>query len=219
LELDKTDIAILRCIQEDARRSLREISKRVGVSVPTVSSRLATLEQLGVVKAYRAVLDPERLNERVVTLIVKAHLKSKERVATELAKLERVRRVTTAHSGWIVVDATIGDREEIDTLLDAVDAIPDVVDYEHYVGVKMVKDEPRALVTDTLSANLICFQCKGPIQGDPIRIRMDGRDHYLCCPSCKTLYVKKYEKMRARASGREARGLGQIQEAVGTTYP
>ncbi len=199
MDLDKTDVAILRAVQGDARLSLRDIAKKVGVSVPTVSARLATLEHLGVVKAYRAVLDPERLNERSVTLVVKANLQAADQVAADLAKLESIRRVTTARSGWIVVDATVTNREAVDTLLDAVGGIPNVVDCEHYIGVQTVKDEPRALVTDTLTANLICFQCKGPITGEPIKIRMDERDHYLCCPSCERLYVEKYNKMRAGA--------------------
>ncbi len=199
LELDKTDVAILRAVQEDARRSLRDIAKKVGVSVPTVSARLATLEQLGVVKAYRAVLDPERLNERSVTLVLKASLQAAEQVAADLAKLEWVRRVMTARSGWIVVDATVTNREDVDTLLDSVGGIPNVVDCEHYIGVKTVKDEPRALVTDTLTASLICFQCKGPIKGEPIKIKMDERDHYLCCHSCERLYIERYQKMRAGA--------------------
>ena len=199
MDLDKTDVAILRAVQDDARLSLRDIAKRVGVSVPTVSARLATLEHLGVVKAYRAVLDPERLNERSVTLVMKANLQAVDQVAADLTKLESVRRVTTARSGWIVVDATVTNREDVDTLLDAVGGIPNVVDCEHYIGVQTVKDEPRALVTDTLTANLICFQCKGPITGEPIKIRMDERDHYLCCPSCERLYVEKYNKMRAGA--------------------
>ena len=199
VELDATDIGILRALQEDARRSLRDIAKRIGVSVPTVSSRLATLEQLGVVKAYRAVLDPERLNERSVTLIVKSNLQTADQVATDLSRLERIRRVTTARSGWIVAEATVTNREDVDVLLDAVGAIPNIVDCEHYVGVRTLKEEPRAIVTDTLSASLICFQCKGPIAGEPIKIRMDERDHYLCCHSCERLYIEKYKKMKAGA--------------------
>ena len=169
------------------------------MSVPTVSSRLATLEQLGVVKGYRAILDPERLNERSVTLVVKSNLPAADQVASDLAKLEWVRKVTTARRGWVLAEVTVMNREDVDALLDAVGGIPNVVDYEHYVGVRTVKDEPRAIVADTLSARLICFQCKGPILGEPIKIRMDARDHYLCCHSCEGLYIEKYEKIKAGA--------------------
>ncbi len=199
LDLDQTDIAILRCLEEDSRVSLRDIAKQVGVSVPTVSAHLATLEQLGIVKGYRAFLDPERLNEISVQLVIKTRLQATDEIAKQLAKLDAVRRVTVARSGWILVDATVLNRSDIDSLLERVAVFPDVVDCEHYVAVRTIKEEPRALVADALTTTLICFQCKGPIKGEPIKLRMDGRDHYLCCHSCEKLYLEKYKKLKAAA--------------------
>ncbi len=197
LNLDSTDIGILRCLDEDSRASLRDIAKKIGVSVPTVSARLATLQELGIVKGFRAHLDPERLNETSVVLVVKTKLQATDEVAKELAKLEPVRRVLVARSGRILVDATFLDRADIDALLEAVASFPDVVDCEHFVAIRVIKEEPRALLSDSLSVGLICFQCKGPIKGDPIKLRMDGRDHYLCCNSCEKLYLDRYRRLKA----------------------
>lgn len=197
LELDPTDIAILRCLQEDARVSFRDIAKKVGVSVPTVSARVATLTQLGIVTAYRTAIDPERLNETSVVLLVKARLQAADAVARAMARLDAVRRVLVAHGGWVLADATVLDRRDIDGLLERIAEIPDVVDCEHHVAVRAVKEEPRALVADGLSTSLVCFQCRGPIKGEPIKLRMDGRDHYLCCSSCEKLYLEKYKRLKA----------------------
>jgi len=197
MDLDPTDVAILRCLQADGRVSMRTIAKQVGVSVPTVSARLATLEQLGIVRGYSALIDPERLNETAVTLVIKTRLQSTEKVAKELARRERVRRVSVSHSGWVVADATVSDRQAVDVLLEEVAGLEDVVDCQHFINVRTLKEVPRALVTDSLTTSLICFQCKGPIKGEPIKIRMDGRDHYLCCHSCERLYIEKYEKLKA----------------------
>lgn len=199
VQLDSTDIAILRSLQEDARLSLRDIAKRAGVSAPTVAARLATLEDLGIVKGYRAVIDPERLHETSVLFVVKARLQATEAVASELAQLDAVRRVAIARGGRILADATLSRDREIDSLLDAVAAIPDVIDLEHYVSVRTVKEEPRALLTDGMTAALRCVQCKRPIEGEPIKLRLGGRDHYVCCESCDRLYSEKYQKLKARA--------------------
>lgn len=199
VDLDHTDIAILRCLQDDCRASLRNIAKRIDVSVPTVSARLATLEQLGIVKGYKVLLDPERLNESSVTLFVKTRLQAAEEMATAIAKHEWARRVTVAHSGWVLVDATVVNRADIDEVLETISGLPDVIDCTHHVTVHTVKEEPRALLTDSLTTTLICFECKGPIKGEPIKIKMDGRDHYLCCHSCERLYLQKYEKLKAAA--------------------
>lgn len=199
MDLDKTDIAILRCLQQDCRASLRTVAKKIGVSVPTVSARLATLEQLGIVNGYCAMLNPERLNETSVVLFIKTRLQATEDVARTLASHDWARKVRTTRNGWIVLDATIVDRGDIDAILGDVATSPDVLDCQHFDGLRAVKDQPLGLVTDSLSTTLICFQCKGPIKGEPIKLRMDERDHYLCCHTCEKVYLEKYKKLKAEA--------------------
>ncbi|GEM_PF-5087913 len=59
MDLDETDQAILRLLREDARLSFRELARRVGVSTPTVASKVRQMEALGVIRGYRAVLAGE----------------------------------------------------------------------------------------------------------------------------------------------------------------
>ncbi len=199
MDLDKTDIAILRCLQHDCRSSLRTIATKIGVSVPTVSARLATLEQLGIVDGYCARLNPERLNETSVVLNVKTRPQATKEVAKALSERGWARRVRTTADGWILVDATVVERAEIDTILEDIATLPDVLDCHHYDGLRSVKEEPLAVVTDSLTTDLICFFCKGPIKGAPIKLRMDERDHYLCCHTCEKQYLEKYKKLKAEA--------------------
>ncbi len=199
MDLDKTDIAILRCLQQDCRSSMRTIAHKIGVSVPTVSSRLATLEQLGIVAGYKAVLDPERLNETSVTLTVRTKPQATEDMARALAKHDWARRIRTTRNGWVIIDATVVDRADIDSVLEDIASFPDVIDCQHYDGLRTIKEEPLATITDSLTTTLICFQCRGPIKGEPIKLRMDERDHYLCCHSCERLYLEKYKKLKAEA--------------------
>ncbi len=200
MELGKTDLAILRCLQEDARLSLRAIAQRIGVSTPTVSARLAALEDLGIVRGYRALVDPERLNETSLLLVVRTKLRATDAVAKHLADRAWARRVTVARSGRILVDATVADPREIDTVLETVAADPDVIDAEHYVAVRTVKEDPRALVSDRASTDLTCFECHGPIKGEPVKDRLGGRDHYFCCRSCERLFLEKYVSLQARSA-------------------
>lgn len=180
--------------------SFREVAKAIGVSTPTVSARVSNLERMGIVKGYTIQVDPERLNETSVTLVIKAKLSTAGGVAEEVAKLPWMRRVALARGGWIVADATAIRPADVDALLDAVGKIPDVVDADHYIAVRTLKEEPRTVLTDTMTATLTCFECKGPIAGDPVRRRIDGRDHFFCCRSCESLYVKRYDVVKARAA-------------------
>src|SRR4030067_391044 len=63
MELDRTDIEILRALQEDGRLSYRDLAQRVGGSGPTISARGATLEQLRALSGDHASVDPERLGQ------------------------------------------------------------------------------------------------------------------------------------------------------------
>jgi Lrp/AsnC family leucine-responsive transcriptional regulator len=59
--LDATNLRLLDELQADARTSLAELGRRVGLSSPAVAERLRRLEQEGVITGYRAEVDPRKL--------------------------------------------------------------------------------------------------------------------------------------------------------------
>ncbi len=67
--LDETNLRLLAELQEDARLSLAELGRRVGLSSPAVSERLRGLERTGVITGYRAEVDPARLGYTLGVLI------------------------------------------------------------------------------------------------------------------------------------------------------
>ena len=60
--LDSTDIDILRCLQQNARLTTKELAARVHLSTTPVFDRLKRLERNGFIKKYVAVLDAEKLH-------------------------------------------------------------------------------------------------------------------------------------------------------------
>ena len=59
--LDDTNRRILVELQDNARLSLAELGRRVGLSSPAVTERLQRLEDSGAIIGYRAELDPRAL--------------------------------------------------------------------------------------------------------------------------------------------------------------
>jgi Lrp/AsnC family leucine-responsive transcriptional regulator len=59
--LDGTNIRLLEELQADARLSLAELGRRVGLSSPAVAERLQRLERDGVIRGYHADVDPRAL--------------------------------------------------------------------------------------------------------------------------------------------------------------
>ena len=56
-ELDEIDWKILRELQEDGRISNVELSRRVGISAPPCLRRMRWLEESGIIRGYRALLN------------------------------------------------------------------------------------------------------------------------------------------------------------------
>jgi Lrp/AsnC family leucine-responsive transcriptional regulator len=59
--LDDTNLRILAELQQNARLTLAELGRRVGLSSPAVTERLQRLEQSGTIIGYRAEIDPRAL--------------------------------------------------------------------------------------------------------------------------------------------------------------
>lgn len=59
--LDRADTAILVALAQDARISIAELARRVGLSAPSVAERIRRLEEVGVITGYAASVDPAAL--------------------------------------------------------------------------------------------------------------------------------------------------------------
>ncbi len=59
--LDKTDMAILRLLQEDARRTNEAVGAKVGLEKTAVGRRIARLEDANYILGYQAVLNRKLL--------------------------------------------------------------------------------------------------------------------------------------------------------------
>ncbi|MBP5717117.1 MAG: Lrp/AsnC family transcriptional regulator [Bacteroidales bacterium] len=62
IALDETDIKILRCLQQDARLTIKEIANQVDLSTTPVFERIKRMEREGFIKRYVTVLDAEKIH-------------------------------------------------------------------------------------------------------------------------------------------------------------
>src|SRR5215210_2154775 len=93
LQTDSTDAALdgvnrrlLAELQADARLSLAELGRRVGLSSPAVAERIQRLEDEGCITGYRADVDPRALGYGLGAVVrIRPAARQIERVA-ELAR-------------------------------------------------------------------------------------------------------------------------------------
>lgn len=64
LRLDTIDIAVLRSLLADGRKSFRQISRETKISTPTVKARYERLVKIGLVKAVVPLIDTGMLENK-----------------------------------------------------------------------------------------------------------------------------------------------------------
>ena len=62
ITLDRTDLAILRTLQQNAKLTTKELAAAVHLSPTPVFERMKRLERQGVIKKYVAILDAQKLD-------------------------------------------------------------------------------------------------------------------------------------------------------------
>jgi Lrp/AsnC family transcriptional regulator, leucine-responsive regulatory protein len=146
--LDATDVALLRALARDARATMADLARAVGLSPPSAAERVRRLEEAGVIRGYAAVIDPAALG-----LAVAAHVRVRPvpgqlaRVAELLLGLEAVvecDRVTG--EDCFVARAHVRSVAELEALIDRL--VPHATTHTSIVQSTPVKRRPPPLVAD-----------------------------------------------------------------------
>jgi DNA-binding Lrp family transcriptional regulator len=137
--LDRTDLAILRALQNDARISNKALADEVRLAPSTCLERVRSLRARGVIRGYHADVDPGALGREQQALIaVRIRPHTREIVDTFWRHvLEQPETVAVFHvSGAddFLVHASFGDPAHLrDFLLDRVAVRPEVAHLETHL--------------------------------------------------------------------------------------
>jgi Lrp/AsnC family leucine-responsive transcriptional regulator len=94
-QLDPTNRQLIAALQDDARLSLAELGRRVGLTAPAVGERLGRLEQAGVIRGYHADVDPRALGYELSVIL---RIRPAPRMIPKVAELaQRTPEVTECH--------------------------------------------------------------------------------------------------------------------------
>ncbi|HSJ92301.1 MAG TPA: Lrp/AsnC family transcriptional regulator [Ilumatobacter sp.] len=118
IELDDINRELVDLLQEDGRMSYRELGERVGLTPPAVTERIRKLEDLGVIRGYRAVVDYEVLGFPLLCIIRLNSPRGGQGVDALIAEIPEVieaNRVTGSESH--VIRARVRDTEHLEDLL------------------------------------------------------------------------------------------------------
>lgn len=97
--LDKTDLMILRTLQENARLTTKELASRVNLSTTPVFERQKRLEAEGYIRRYVAVVDAQKLNRGfIVFCSVKLRQLNRDIAADFTDRIQSIPEVTECYN-------------------------------------------------------------------------------------------------------------------------
>jgi len=96
--IDTTDRAILGILAADARISLKDLARRIGMSSPSTSERLRRLEERGVIRGYSVDIDPEALGFQLQAIVrirpLPGHLRAVQTLMQAIPEISECDKVT-----------------------------------------------------------------------------------------------------------------------------
>jgi DNA-binding Lrp family transcriptional regulator len=149
---DDIDVRLMGLLQNDARRSNKELAAELGVAQSTCLERVRSLRSLGVIKGFHAEVDLEALGRSVVALVtVRLSPKNSDSVrefrAQMLEQPEVLVVYATSGEDDFMVELAVGSVHQLfDFLLEHVTSRPDV----GYTRTTLVYEYTRKVVVEPL---------------------------------------------------------------------
>jgi Lrp/AsnC family transcriptional regulator, leucine-responsive regulatory protein len=119
-EIDAVNRRVLEELQRDARLTMSELGRRIGMSSPAVTERVRRLEEAGVIRGYRLELNPAALGLSIAAYVRirpnAGQLPKIAELAQQIPEVVECHRVTG--EDCFVLKVYIPAIEQLDRLLD-----------------------------------------------------------------------------------------------------
>lgn len=150
-ELDTFDRKILDVVAVEGRISVTELSERIGLSKSPTQTRLKRLEENGVIKGYRAILDPIQLGQEHVAFVEirlsdtrETALNAFNRAAQAIPEIEQAHLI--AGNFDYLLKVRVSDMSSYrQVLAEKLSTLPHVASTSTYVAMQAVKEEGSSL--------------------------------------------------------------------------
>ena len=121
--LDKKDVEILKQLQKNCKIAAKEIARKIDSPITTVYAKMKRMEELGIIKQYKAILDSKKLDKGTTAFILASFAYrpggrekplSQRDVARQIAAFLEVQEVHIITGGWDILIKVKADH--VDTL-------------------------------------------------------------------------------------------------------
>jgi len=149
-KLDEIDLAILASLRENAKASVKDLAKRIGVHPNTLLQRLKKLENNGIITKYVAEVDYAKVGYDLHVIIMMKVKRGRAGDMDQLKELLRIKELEAVYATtgtWDLVSvARVKNREHLLEVIQRLGKVP--------------------IITKTTS-HLVLFAYKNPYQFNP----------------------------------------------------
>ncbi|MCE4621188.1 MAG: Lrp/AsnC family transcriptional regulator [Desulfurococcales archaeon] len=147
MTVDEKDLMIIKMLRRNARTSLSEIGKTIGISDVAVLKRLRKLEKEGVISGYTVTLDPKKLGYNSMSMtgvnVQPEHLFKVIEILRKRPEVTYLAVTTGDHTIMAIIQAR--DAEELARIHEEI---------ERYPGVTSVRP---AIIVEEIKNNALCL--------------------------------------------------------------
>lgn len=143
LELDDTDRQILNRLQDDARRSFKDIAKEVNVSEATVFVRVRKLLKNDVIKSFKAIVDPKLVGKGTLAFVMlRVNPNVYTKVLPILMKMDDIYEIYDVTGAYYaILKIRTKSTEELAAIIDKIGMIEGITGTETAVVLRSIKEE------------------------------------------------------------------------------
>ena len=143
VDLDDVDRKILQELQQDARASFKTIAQEIGVSEATIFVRVKKLTEKGVIKGFKAIIEPKAVGKTLTAFIlVRAQPKAYPAMLAALKKLDDICEIYDVTGQYYsILKARTSGTDELSKIIDKIGAVEGVAGTETMIVFRTVKED------------------------------------------------------------------------------
>ena len=171
VKLDDIDLKLIHLLMTNSRLSISELAERLGVSRPTVKSRLNRLEREGIIQRYTIKLNPQlQKAHNVIALIIKTDEPDK------LQEFEEIIEINRLTSRKYLIKVAVRDIEGLRNVIEG-------------AGIEVLEIMPilesiEKELPPKVKVPFKCDYCSREIVGEPVVYKYRNRVYFFCCETC-----------------------------------
>ncbi|MEQ9715413.1 MAG: TRASH domain-containing protein [Candidatus Asgardarchaeum sp.] len=182
VKLDEYDLKILYLLRDNSRLSISELAGLLGLSRPTVKTRLERLEKEGIIQKYTIKILPElERTSNTIIMIVKTNN------SKIFDKFEEIVEINKFANKRYIIKVVVKDMNELRKITENAE-----LDVLKIIPILESKEKERPF---KIRIQFKCDYCGKEIIDKPIVYKYHNRVYFFCCQTC----LREFKKMTKRS--------------------